>query len=109
MGIHSGPVNEVADLNEQMNVAGAGKELRAITGEAYAGGCEKGGHAHGFTHRRQSLLHTQTNKKAHHQDREKRRQSSLQRCFPARRGQRRLSPSIHRANVTAITANIAGQ
>jgi TolB-like protein/Flp pilus assembly protein TadD len=24
MGIHSGPVNEVADLNEQMNVAGAG-------------------------------------------------------------------------------------
>src|SRR5262249_16291169 len=24
MGVHSGPVNEVADLNEQMNVAGAG-------------------------------------------------------------------------------------
>src|SRR5438477_11935898 len=24
MGIHSGPVNEVADLNEQSNVAGAG-------------------------------------------------------------------------------------
>src|ERR1700737_3994048 len=24
MGIHSGPVNEVADLNEQMNMAGAG-------------------------------------------------------------------------------------
>ena len=24
MGIHSGPVNEVADLNERMNVAGAG-------------------------------------------------------------------------------------
>jgi class 3 adenylate cyclase len=27
MGIHSGPVNEVADLNEQMNVAGAGINL----------------------------------------------------------------------------------
>ena len=24
IGIHSGPVNEIADLNEQMNVAGAG-------------------------------------------------------------------------------------
>ena len=24
MGIHSGPVNEVSDLNEQANVAGAG-------------------------------------------------------------------------------------
>jgi class 3 adenylate cyclase len=24
MGVHSGPVNEVADLNEQMNMAGAG-------------------------------------------------------------------------------------
>ena len=27
MGIHSGPVNEVADLNEQMNVAGAGVNI----------------------------------------------------------------------------------
>src|SRR6202047_3745515 len=27
MGIHSGPVNEVADLNEQMNMAGAGINL----------------------------------------------------------------------------------
>jgi len=27
MGIHSGPVNEVADLNEQMNVAGAGANI----------------------------------------------------------------------------------
>ena len=24
MGIHSGPVNEVTDLNEQANIAGAG-------------------------------------------------------------------------------------
>ena len=24
MGIHSGPVNEVTDLNEQVNIAGAG-------------------------------------------------------------------------------------
>src|SRR6187397_1268031 len=27
MGIHSGPVNEVADLNEQMNMAGAGVNI----------------------------------------------------------------------------------
>jgi len=27
MGIHSGPVNEVADLNEQANIAGAGVNL----------------------------------------------------------------------------------
>src|SRR5438094_375494 len=28
MGIHSGPVNEVTDLNEQANIAGAGINLR---------------------------------------------------------------------------------
>ena len=28
MGIHSGPVNEVTDLNEQANIAGAGSEHR---------------------------------------------------------------------------------
>ena len=28
MGIHSGPVNEVTDLNEQANIAGAGSILR---------------------------------------------------------------------------------
>ena len=27
MGIHSGPVNEVIDLNEQANIAGAGINL----------------------------------------------------------------------------------
>ena len=27
MGIHSGPVNEVADLNEQVNMAGAGVNI----------------------------------------------------------------------------------
>src|SRR4030095_6204006 len=32
MGIHSGPVNEVADLNEQMNMAGAGINIaRRVT------------------------------------------------------------------------------
>jgi len=36
MGIHSGPVNEVADLNEQMNVAGAqatAEEARNLLGQ----------------------------------------------------------------------------
>jgi class 3 adenylate cyclase len=30
MGIHSGPVNEVTDLNEQSNVAGAGTRSRRV-------------------------------------------------------------------------------
>src|SRR5215470_4925002 len=39
MGIHSGPVNEVADLNEQMNVAGAGINIAQRVMD-----CGDGGH-----------------------------------------------------------------
>jgi hypothetical protein len=35
MGIHSGPVNEITDLNEQANIAGAG--INAAGGKMYVG------------------------------------------------------------------------
>src|SRR2546422_10317546 len=38
MGIHSGPVNEVTDLNEQANIAGAGSNLSQRLMECGEGG-----------------------------------------------------------------------
>src|SRR5438045_9073521 len=41
MGIHSGPVNEVTDLNEQANIAGAGIHIAQREHE-----CSDAGHMH---------------------------------------------------------------